>query len=65
MTLTRDLISSTQLTKLSWLHTSSGFLQKRNFSDCRGTEVSSRDVHVTSFVHAEYSPFDQPSLVVG
>ena len=65
MTSVRDLISSTQLTELTQLHTSSGFLQKRNFLERQGTKVSSRDVHVTSSDHAEHPPFDQPSLVVG
>ena len=55
----------TQLTELSWLHVSSGFFQKRNFSERQGTKVLSLDVYVTSSVHAEHSPFDQPSLVVG
>ena len=54
MTPAHDLISSTQLTELSQLHISSGFLQKRNFLERWGTEVSSHDVHVTSSVHAEY-----------
>ena len=65
MTPTRDPISLTQLTEVSQLHTSLGFLQKCNFSECRRTEVSSRDVYVTSFVHAKHLLFDQPSLVVG
>ena len=53
----------TQLTELSRLNTSLGFLQKRNFLERRGTEVSSGDVYVTSFVYAEHSPLDQPSNV--
>ena len=57
MTSARDLISSTQLTKLDQFHTSSGFLQKCNFLKRWEIKVSSRDVHVTFSVHADYSPF--------
>ena len=64
MTPARDLISSTLLTELSQLHISLGILQKRNFLERQKTKVSSRDVHVTFFVHAEHSPLDQLSLVV-
>ena len=60
-----DLISSTQLTDLSQLQISSRLLRKRNFLERQRTEVSSRDVHVTSSAHAEYPPPDQSSLVVG
>ena len=35
--------SLTQITELSQLHISSGFLQKRNFLERQGTKVSSRD----------------------
>ena len=49
-------LNSTQLKELSPLNTSSGFLQKRNFSERWGTEMSSRDVHMTFFVHAEHPP---------
>ena len=48
--------SLTQLTELSQLHTSLGFLQKRNFLERQETEVSSYDVYVTSFVHAKHFP---------
>ena len=48
------LFSLTQLTELSWLHSSSGFLQKRNFLEHQKTEVSSRDIHVISFVYAKH-----------
>ena len=37
----------------SQLYTFSGFLQERNFLERSETEVLSRDVHMTSFVHAE------------
>ena len=58
MTPARDLISSIQLTELNQLYTSSGFLQKRNFLEHWGIEVSSCDVYVTSYVHAEHPPLD-------
>ena len=56
MTPAHDLISATQLTELSQLHTSSGLLRKRNFSKRWETEVSLRDVHMTSFIPAEHPP---------
>ena len=65
MTPADDLISLTQFTKLSQLHTFSRFFWKRNFLKRRGTEVSSRDVHLTFCVHAEHFSLNQPSLVVG
>ena len=43
MTPARDLTLS-QLTELSQLNKSSGFLQKRNFSERQRPKVSSRDV---------------------
>ena len=46
--------SSIQLTELSQLNTSSGFLQKPKFLKRQGTKVLSRDVHVTFSVHAEH-----------
>ena len=48
--------SLTQLTELSWLHTSSKFLWKRNFLERQETQVLSRNVHVTFSVYAEHSP---------
>ena len=42
--------------ELSQLHTSLGFLQKRNFLEHQGTKVSSRNIHMTSSVHAKHSP---------
>ena len=48
--------SLTQLTELSQLYTSSGFLQKRNFLERQETKMSLCDVHVTFFVHAEHPP---------
>ena len=49
------LFNLTQLTKLSWFNTSLWFLQKRNFLERQGTKVSSRDIHVTSFIYVEHS----------
>ena len=42
--------------ELSQLHTSLGFLQKRNILERQKTELSSLDVHVTFSVYAEHSP---------
>ena len=46
-------LSLTQPTELSQLYTLWRFLQKRNFLERWKTKVSSRDIHVTFFVHAE------------
>ena len=46
--------SLTQFTELSWFPTSLKFFQKCNFLERQKTKVLSSDVHVTSFVHAEY-----------
>ena len=48
------LPSSTQLMELSQLNTSSGFLQKCKFLERQGTNMSSRDIHVTSSIHSEH-----------
>ena len=59
------LFSLTQFTKLSQFHISSGFFQKHNFLKRQETKMSSRDVHVTSFVHTKLFALDQPSLIIG
>ena len=60
------LPSSTQLTELSQLNTSSGFFQKRNFSERQGTEKSSRDIPRDFFcLRLAFPLLVQPSLVVG
>ena len=57
MTFAHQLIQlKTQLTELSQLHLSLGFLQKCKFLERQGTEMSSRDIHVTFFVHAKHPP---------
>ena len=60
----REFSSSTQLAKLSQLSTSSGFIQKQNFSECRITVVLSRDV-TRDFVLSRWAPPPpiQPSSV--
>ena len=39
---------------MSQLHTSSGFFWKRNFLERQGTKMSSRNIYVTSSVHAKH-----------
>ena len=64
MTPTRDLTQS-QLMELSWLNTSSGFLQKRNFSECRGINVPLRDVSRDFFRRRWASPSQFNLALVG
>ena len=53
--------SSTQLTELSRLNTSSGFLWKRNFLERRGTKESACDVS-RDFFRSSWVFLDQPSV---